>query len=36
MKMQNEIKAPKAGVVRAIKVKAGQKVTMRQPLMTIG
>lgn len=36
MKMQNEIKAPKAGVVRAIKVKPGQKVTMRQPLMTIG
>jgi biotin carboxyl carrier protein len=36
MKMQNEIKAPKAGVVHAIKVKPGQKVTMRQSLLTIG
>ncbi|MBM4406517.1 MAG: acetyl-CoA carboxylase biotin carboxyl carrier protein subunit [Chloroflexi bacterium] len=36
MKMQNEIKAPKAGVVKAVKVKPGQKVTMRQSLLTIG
>jgi biotin carboxyl carrier protein len=35
MKMQNEIRAPRAGKVKATRVKVGQKVTMRQPLVVL-
>ncbi len=35
MKMQNEIRAPRAGTVRTVRVKAGQKVSMRQPLLVL-
>ncbi|MEE9286351.1 MAG: acetyl-CoA carboxylase biotin carboxyl carrier protein subunit [Dehalococcoidia bacterium] len=35
MKMQNEIRAPRDGTVRAIRVTAGQKVAVRQPLVVL-
>ena len=35
MKMQNEIRAPRAGKVKATRVKVGQKVAMRQPLVVL-
>ncbi len=35
MKMQNELQARRAGVVKKLHVKAGDKVEMRQILMTI-
>ena len=36
MKMQNELKAPRAGTVTRVKVKAGETVEQRQTLVTIG
>ena len=36
MKMQNEIRAPRDGVVKAIRAKIGDKVAMRQPLLVLG
>lgn len=35
MKMQNEMKAPKAGIIRKIHVKAGESVEIRQVLALI-
>ena len=35
MKMQNEMRAPKAGLVKAVRVRKGQKVIARQPLVTV-
>ncbi len=35
MKMQNEIRAPRAGTVKTVRVTAGQKVTGRQPLLVL-
>lgn len=35
MKMQNEVKAPRAGTVRAIRVSQGQKVAQKQPLIVL-
>ena len=35
MKMQNEIRAPRDGVVKALRAKAGDKVSMRQPLLVL-
>ncbi len=36
MKMQNDLVAPRAGVVRAVKVEAGQAVAQQQPIVVIG
>ena len=36
MKMQNEIRAPRDGVVKLLKVKQGDQVAMRQPLLVLG
>jgi biotin carboxyl carrier protein len=36
MKMQNDLLAPRAGVVRAVKTVQGQAVTQGQPLIVIG
>ncbi len=35
MKMQNEIRAPRAGKVKATRVNVGQSVAMRQPLLVL-
>lgn len=35
MKMQNEIRAPRDGVVKQLKVKQGDKVAMRQSLLVL-
>ena len=35
MKMQNELKAPRDGIVNRIKVKAGESVEQKQPLLSI-
>lgn len=35
MKMQNEVRAPRAGTVRAVRVGVGQKVPARQPLVVL-
>lgn len=35
MKMQNELKSPKTGVVSRVKVKAGDSVEQKQPLLTV-
>jgi biotin carboxyl carrier protein len=35
MKMQNEFKSPRAGVVRTVRVKAGERVDQHQILLTI-
>lgn len=35
MKMQNEIKAPRSGTVKTVKVAAGQKVSSRQQLLIL-
>ena len=35
MKMQNELKSPKAGTVGRIRVKQGEKVEQRQALMSV-
>ncbi len=35
MKMQNELKAPRAGKIERVKVKAGESVEQRQILLTI-
>jgi biotin carboxyl carrier protein len=36
MKMQNELRSPRAGKVQRIKVKAGESVEQRQVLLTVG
>jgi biotin carboxyl carrier protein len=36
MKMQNEIRAPQEGIVRSIRVRAGERVEQNQILLTIG
>jgi biotin carboxyl carrier protein len=36
MKMQNELKAPRAGTITRVKVKAGETVEQRQTLISIG
>ena len=36
MKMQNDLNAPRAGVVRAVKTEQGQAVNQNQPLVVIG
>jgi biotin carboxyl carrier protein len=36
MKMQNDLLAPRAGVVRSVKAEAGQAVNQGQPLLIIG
>jgi biotin carboxyl carrier protein len=35
MKMQNELRAPRAGTVKALRVRAGQKVGAKQPLVVL-
>jgi len=35
MKMQNELKSPKAGTVGRIRVKQGEKVEQRQALLSV-
>ena len=35
MKMQNELKAPRDGIVNRIKVKAGESVEQKQPLLSV-
>jgi len=35
MKMQNELRAPRAGTVKALRVKAGQKVAAKQALAVL-
>jgi len=35
MKMQNEFKTPRAGVVRTVRVRAGDRVDQNQILLTI-
>ncbi|MBI3743396.1 MAG: biotin/lipoyl-binding protein [Chloroflexi bacterium] len=35
MKMQNELRAPRAGIVRSVRVRQGQKVALRQPLVVL-
>jgi biotin carboxyl carrier protein len=36
MKMELSITAPHAGVVEELELRAGDRVTLRQPLVTIG
>jgi len=36
MKMQNELKSPKAGIVSRIKVKAGERVEQKATLLSVG
>ncbi|RMH39830.1 MAG: biotin/lipoyl-binding protein [Deltaproteobacteria bacterium] len=36
MKMENEIRAPRAGVVEAVHVDAGRSVETQEPLVTLG
>jgi biotin carboxyl carrier protein len=36
MKMQNELRAPRAGTVSRVKIKPGETVEQRQTLLTIG
>jgi len=35
MKMQNELKSPRDGKVNRIKVKAGENVEQKQPLLSV-
>jgi len=35
MKMQNELKSPKAGTIGRIRVKPGDSVEQRQPLLSV-
>jgi biotin carboxyl carrier protein len=35
MKMQNELKAPRDGVIQRIKVKAGESVEQKQTLLSV-
>jgi len=35
MKMQNELKAPRDGVIQRIKVKAGETVEQKQTLLSV-
>lgn len=36
MKMQNELRAPRSGSIRSMRVRAGQKVAAKQPLVVLG
>lgn len=36
MKMQNELRAPKAGTIKSVRVHSGQKVSAKQPLAVLG
>ena len=36
MKMQNELRAPRDGTIKSVRVRAGQKVTTKQPLAVLG
>lgn len=36
MKMQNELKAPRAGSISRIRVQSGDSVVQKQPILTIG
>jgi len=33
--MQNELKAPRDGIVNRIKIKAGESVEQKQPLLSV-
>ena len=35
MKMQNELKSPRDGIVNRIKVKTGESVEQKQPLLSV-
>ena len=35
MKMQNELKSPRAGTVQRIKVKAGESVEIKQTMLSV-
>jgi len=35
MKMQNELKAPRDGIVNRIKIKVGESVEQKQPLLSV-
>ena len=36
MKMQNELRAPKTGTIKSVRVRSGQKVSAKQPLAVLG